>query len=419
MSTTHSSISEEWEHVEDSDTFSVVSLPWSEDDALDPARPKPTIPASRSSVDTRIVVPLEDQFDGLTLNDTTPDELDIDSVKFRLERDAAKAQTIGTANEHVEFDAMCNTIDSLVKLVAEMLSDSHFMTGEMKAECTAVASHLNHLQDIMGAYANHRELWRKFIELPVGMSNWLGTLELELLSIHYSTKGSKAQDSSSVMSETTQANSHSGSLKSLCDTMDGLMVVIQSDYQNFHMLHMPIMTAPEPDSITVQGGAPGRPASHISRGNSNLAHLRRELYTLKDQIVACLNEIRDCQHHGISSDPDQRGHMASLVLSYEKIRDVLGMMLSNHGCDWIDYSIGGGLTYPEFCRLNPDTIRSLILQLKEVTDDLFLERSKLVSCHYLDDPDGRRGMKEMVVSESSLATLHAIEEVLVSILRAR
>lgn len=223
----HSSISEEWEHVEDIDTFSVVSLPLSEDDSLDPDRPKPTIPASRGSADTRVVAQLEDQFVGLTLNDTTPDELDRDSKQSRLERDVADLQMIGTANGYIEFNAMRNTIDALVKLVTEILSDSHLLTGDMKAECTVVVSHLSHLQEIMSGYAKHQGPWRKHVELPVGMSNWLGILERKLRSIHYSTKASKSQDSSSDMSDTTQANGGSNSLKSLCDTMDGLMVIIK------------------------------------------------------------------------------------------------------------------------------------------------------------------------------------------------
>jgi hypothetical protein len=36
----------------------------------------------------------------------------------------------------------------------------------------------------------------------------------------------------------------------------------------------------------------------------------------------------------------------------------LSILLSNHGSDWIEQALGGGLTYAEFSRLNRRTIES-------------------------------------------------------------
>jgi hypothetical protein len=111
-------------------------------------------------------------------------------------------------------------------------------------------------------------------------------------------------------------------------------------------------------------------------------------------------------------------HLTALTQSYQHIKESLDLMLSNHASDWIDYSITGGLTYPEFCRLNTDTIRSLLIQLKEVTDDLFVQRSKQ-SLRYVNDPDDLLYDAKLAIPEPIIATLSTIEEVLVSILRIR
>jgi hypothetical protein len=180
---------------------------------------------------------------------------------------------------------------------------------------------------------------------------------------------------------------------------------------------MPMLGPAEKDICTPNRRGYPRPYNRTS-GNHNLAHLRRELYTLKDQIVACLGEIHYCEHRGISGSSEQRKTMAALTLNYKKTKEALERMLSNHGCDWIDYSVAGGLTYPEFCRLNTDTIRSLILQLKEVTDDLFLERCRAESVSRRNSPSGISEDEELIkINSTTMNTLQTIEELLVSILQ--
>ncbi|RYO83167.1 hypothetical protein DL766_001494 [Monosporascus sp. MC13-8B] len=85
-------------------------------------------------------------------------------------------------------------------------------------------------------------------------------------------------------------------------------------------------------------------------------------------------------------------------------------------------TLNGGLTYAEFCELNPDIVRSLSLRLKEIADNLFLESRKVQSLRDMDKPDNAEDLDEpptQAISELSLNQLYNMEEVLQSVLRLR
>ncbi|RYP54000.1 hypothetical protein DL768_001150 [Monosporascus sp. mg162] len=85
-------------------------------------------------------------------------------------------------------------------------------------------------------------------------------------------------------------------------------------------------------------------------------------------------------------------------------------------------TLNGGLTYAEFCELNPDIIRSLNLRLKEITDDLFLESRKVQSLRDMDKPDNAEDQDKtqtQAISELPLSQLYDMEEVLQSVFRLR
>jgi hypothetical protein len=53
----------------------------------------------------------------------------------------------------------------------------------------------------------------------------------------------------------------------------------------------------------------------------------------------------------------------------------LSIMLSNHGSDWIEQSLGGGLTHVEFCNLDGQTMRGYIKDFREFDETLRVWRS--------------------------------------------
>ncbi|KAI0422675.1 hypothetical protein F5X98DRAFT_324934 [Xylaria grammica] len=415
MATASASISDDWEHVEDTDSFSVISLSMSDDGSTDRPRDRPAIPALSTPPDNLDHQPHQSHrppAQSLVCPREIGEEPDESQAVERcgmdmadvVEPDTPPAQPKEGINNDTNFDSICSTTSSLIKLIPAMPTDPCHCAPDIITKTKNLGAHLCHLEDILQGYAKHRRPSNRRAELPLGLSEWLGSLKSELLSIQ------ERLDDPTTWSQAAEK------LESFSSQMDGLMSVIQSDYEDFHTLNMPVLASQGPHA-THRG--PGRYASRITSGSNGLAHLRRELYTLRDQIVACLGEIHSCLHSDTFNNRDQRKDMKDLTLSYKKTKESLELMLSNHGSDWIDYSLAGGLTYPEFCRLNPDTIRSLILQLKEVTDDLFLERTRVQSLHYGNDPDGVLQGERMLIEESSFNTLRAIEEVLVSILQLR
>ncbi|KAI1131816.1 hypothetical protein F5Y10DRAFT_232615 [Nemania abortiva] len=426
-------IPDDWEHVDNSDNFSVISLPTSEDDLIDLGQDLPAIPELSASDALESPRSHPRQSKGLTRNEPHPHDTGTD-LEERRPGDRCVTKTTGVVakegervNNNGDLDAVHELTNSLAVLVSEILANgfppgltTHISDG-IKTACATLSSHINRLQGILHGYAQHRRLGSRLAELPVGLDAWMESLKVALLRLK-DTLNSPGTDNSSLASRAYRLRSYLANLKAFSIQMDGLMAVIQIDYEEFHTLHMPMLSSPSSpeDSRTSSGRRHPRSFGHTASGNRDLVRLRRELYVLKDQIVACLGEIQSCEHHGISNGSDQRKIMTTLTLSYRKTKESLELMLSNHGGDWIDHSIAGGLTYPEFCRLNPDTIRSLILQLKEVTDDMFLERSRAQTLRYKNSPKNlSRNEGLIMISPDIINTLRTLEEVIVGILQIR
>ncbi|KAI1114491.1 hypothetical protein F5Y14DRAFT_170990 [Nemania sp. NC0429] len=439
MAATARDISEDWEHIDDGDTFSVISLPTSEDGSLDPTQEPPAIPESSSSSGDLIPASLRPQSEdsaqsqvsrlpetsrGSQASVIQPVKTCVTNMPDVVKSETTRAESRERNSKDSDFDCLAETASSLLEQIPVILSDmglkvnSRYVVGEFSANCEKIRLHLGNLVAILHGYAKHERSSGRVAVLPLGVSDWLDRLKLELLAVQSALRIPTLQGHGSVA---VSVSGYLKKLKGFSSQMDGLMAVIQSDYNDFHALHLPVVLASDDDVPSSSRAGHGHPLGHITSGNHSLAHLRRELYALKDQIAACLGEIHCYEHHGISNIRDQRKTMASLTAGYKKTKDSLEMMLSNHGGDWIDYSIAGGLTYPEFCRLNPDTIRSLILQLKEVTDDLFIERCRVQSnrCRNNTSAVAVSSVQELVFSEATMNTLRTIEEVLVSILQVR
>jgi hypothetical protein len=189
----------------------------------------------------------------------------------------------------------------------------------------------------------------------------------------------------------------------------GLIPIMQTDYDEYHTANLHLITG---DQNSTTSPIPSTHRVHGFRGNgpNGLFHLKRELYSLKDQLSECIEELLSYVEH--SPECNNRIRLQKLLGSYRVIKSSLGMILSNHASDWIEYGLAGGMTYPEFCRLNPDTISSLNLQLKDVVQNLGDNRLRLASLRYLD-ADSVLDDQTLETRKTDLDALQAIEEVLV------
>lgn len=157
------------------------------------------------------------------------------------------------------------------------------------------------------------------------------------------------------------------------------------------------------------------------QSDKDLWNLRHELYDLKDQVTTCVTELefhrQQKTDQGVTVDFSL---LTGIESSYRFIKSSLDVILSNHASDWIDNSLDGGLTYAEFCRLSPDTIRSLHLQLKDTVKNVSNELFRARSLRYMNDPDNILDQDSTVSFNNALLNeLYSMEEELVSIFRLR
>ncbi|KAI0126759.1 hypothetical protein BJ170DRAFT_417852 [Xylariales sp. AK1849] len=287
--------------------------------------------------------------------------------------------------------------------------------------CRDLQVHIRELAPIMEGYSKHWNSEKATVNLPIdpGFYEWLSGLKVELLGVQaviLESQMTQASSSSSLSASSGELAAYRTKLKEFHNQIVDFIPIMRSDYDEYHTQNMPLVTDPEP--LTPSRQRHSRRNIQADMGlNKGHDHLRRELYALKDQMSACVVSLRRFHPY----QPSYRlATFQTLMHSYETIESTLSLMLSNHASDWINYSLEGNITYPEFCRLNPDTIRSLSLQLKEVSESLNATVGLMDSLRYSNDPDDILGdSKQLELRKSDYDTLKVIKEVLTSLFQIR
>lgn len=444
------SLSDDWEEVPD-DNFSVVSLPTS-DDATDTDEPPVHLatPASPIAVVSHRLASLTIYDDAAppttaaTAESHSETEQNGKDTQYAHEKQYVKdSQYLEEAHdvprpdtpEHTELNDMLDIdIDpewlhkvttSLIKLITEILDAITFhsnadlpeSTRHIRDECDLLRRHLRSLEPILKGYSKHWDPKRATVTLPIdpGLYEWMSGLRVELLGVEALVQNqlSISASSSNKAAASDDLTKHHTSLVDFSSQIAGFMPIMQADYNEFHTANLPLVNSSRDTTAT-----PSTTQVHGFRGNgpNGLFHLKRELYALKDQLSTCLEELQKYMRH--EPPCDNKSVIEELLASYRIITNSLGMILSNHASDWIEYGLAGGMTYPEFCRLNPDTISSLNLQLKDVVRNLSEERLRLTHLRYTDSEflldDG-----QLETRASDIDALRAIEEVLIALLQVR
>ncbi|KAI1636488.1 hypothetical protein F4809DRAFT_609040 [Biscogniauxia mediterranea] len=438
MAATASSISDDWQEVE-SDAFSVVSLPTSEDGPLSASRGPTESPANSHGSESLLRLPLRPKYpdpagprpdsDSESESDNST-ERDDDVERYGMDTKDVESQH--SAEFHLN-DILDTDIDpnffyqvttSLVKLITEIVGTIDFKhgsdttpvdTGKIKIQCDTLKDRLRCLEPIFQGYSKHWKSEGSTIDIPIdpGLYEWMNGLRVELLGLQsvlqaWMTTGTST---SSQPWDSSTAKHYSDVLTDFSTQIDAFLPLLQADYDDFHTANLPVLSAysSEPTTTMKTNAAP-----HMPPGLT-LTLLRRELYALKDQISASLGEFEVPKKNAASGDTDVPAELMEVMNSYHTIKSSMDIMLSNHASDWIEYSLAGGLPYPEFCRLNTDTIRSLNLQLKELTDELNAEWNRVHSMRYLNDPDDLLQDEKPTFKKSLIDGLRTIEEVLQSL----
>ncbi|KAK3321856.1 hypothetical protein B0H66DRAFT_531219 [Apodospora peruviana] len=167
--------------------------------------------------------------------------------------------------------------------------------------------------------------------------------------------------------------------------MSDFLPIMRVDFNEFQTEKMNIPIAPpaaDLDSPTGRSAPidipqPGSNSSAVGMlgTGQQLAHqipsnqvwrLRHELYHMKDviqQVVVRLNNAT-----GLSSSAAALASDISKM--YSKLFDTISVALSNHGSDWIDSGLSGGLTYAEFLGLDTECIRDFAAQLESTLQSM-------------------------------------------------
>ncbi|KAK8059016.1 hypothetical protein PG994_009464 [Apiospora phragmitis] len=431
------SIADDWQDITNAttdDTFSFVSLSISEDsqDEDDGASKSKTLSLSPRNADAT-KDPTKSSPTWTSDEESEGEEDleclgDVDNAEGKTKSAAMPESTwSSTASMNQILDADWNppyllkVTTSLGKLIGEIMSAISFHgnfsplegTKELRSECGRVRDALKTLEPIVEGYSKHWDT-HQTSDLPLdpGLYEWMSNLRIELLGLQRLLQRhiGEAHSASSADDASWGISKYKSSLVESNAAISGFIPILQADYDEFHAanLHM----AP-----TNGSPAAGQYETHWGPGNdASVSRLRRELYDLKDEIDSSQSEFSALvQRQAAAVDLET---LQSLARSYALIKAGLGTMLSNHASEWLDYSMAGGITYHEFCQLNPDTIRSLILQLRDVRNSLDSERRSLMA-RYMYDPDLILDGPYVEDKERDVQTLIAIQDTLCSLLRIK
>jgi hypothetical protein len=158
-----------------------------------------------------------------------------------------------------------------------------------------------------------------------------------------------------------------------------------------------------------------QPAAHISgrniylpsRPTNPISSLRTELYNLNDEIELAIKSLSYFSQYLTHS----AGKLAAdIAEQYRGVLKTTSTMLSNHGSEWIDHGLSGGLTYAEFAQLDAECIRDFATQLDKVLISLEAVKRRLGVDSGLTEIDLH--CEAMLAGDSALDQLEVLVQVL-------
>ncbi|KAI0473999.1 hypothetical protein GGR56DRAFT_649948 [Xylariaceae sp. FL0804] len=421
-------IPDDWEEVDD-DSFSVVSLPTSEDGLVDkirlPLRPKTPEPSRspRSREETA-----EDNAEDFGVN--------LPAVRSGNEGGTGRNKPSRSArlDQHLDeipkvkftpdiFHRVFVYIIPFVKGIsvildtgipvildtgveARILGDWAKCTSagadRLKAECKRLTRQLQVLEPIVLGYTRN---WRLDAAIPFpldpGLSEWASSLEVELHALQSQLVNHLNKKTASVTNISQISEHHSPVLANFTGQLEALNIVLRADYYQYFAADA---------LVSLDSPSPCHDLPELEKNWREKA-----VYDLKDQICDCLRELEAHEESVLSINSDETRAISELVGSYRNIKSSLDLILRNLASDWVDYGLEGVLTYAEFCRINPELVRSLNLDLKAVVDDLSLERGRLLSLRYSNDPDDILEGETLCVKRTDIDKLRSIGDFIISV----
>jgi hypothetical protein len=99
---------------------------------------------------------------------------------------------------------------------------------------------------------------------------------------------------------------------------------------------------------------------------------------LKDEIERASGIIADCKVTNVFNIKSEKA-ISKIQDKQSCTSKALSILLSNHGGDWIDQTVAGGLSFAEFSSLDIGTIRAFEREFRKCGDEL--ERQRLAKSY--------------------------------------
>ncbi|KAM7221266.1 hypothetical protein V8F06_003441 [Rhypophila decipiens] len=407
------SLSDDWEDVAD-DNLSVISFSSADPDA-DAASVK-----SNSDQDATHTEPRTTQDEGLIQppNPTTEPQPHISDPPKETVDDGCKDDPAPATSDAEQCNSVDNQLDELSQLFQGPSIDSEVdplslhrtleslrdilqhTTQELEetvtglpgtarskslAACNLLSSQVAVLLPIALGYAKAWSGMPQDLDLDPNLHTWLTAVRAKVLNLQAEVRAISRSSLGSSLNLVAIWNA----LLDYQRKMEDFLPIIQVDFNEFQTRHMniPIATSLPTDRVTEPGtrggtidrsepidipqpsGSSSSPtySAEFAGGPSNqLWLLRHELYRLKDLLQQTMESLS--YKRGLS---DSGAALAADILStYKRLHTTLGTALSNHGSDWIDSGLAGGLTYPEFLGLDAECIRDFAGELRDMMQDI-------------------------------------------------
>lgn len=471
------SISEGWEEVSDDD-FSVISAPGTDDEAealshseagiSKPTRrpsphPKTTapIPISRppaldgaavecppaisNPTGLPSVAPLDhpflptDRTSGKTdkNNDTSETRGEDDpsnpfnAEEYQYESDDAVEELL---DSHPDPDPafFLRVLRSLSEIITETNQSSKELmpfsglSHRVSSVCGLLSMQVDELIPIVSNYSRLWSVASRDIPLDPNLHGWMSGVRVKLLGLQAEMQRHARAEVPAA--DTVALQEYHAALSEYQSQMQDFLPIMQVDYNEFQTQQMNFPTlqggagastaASRTSSSTASTSAMPIPIRNAQprqpcrpTASSDMWVLRQELYRLKDEMQRTIELLSDC----VSALPSSGAGLASDVIqSYGALFNTVTLILSNHGSDWIEHGLSGGLTYAEFTQLDIVSVRDFRARLAQIWEALAVEH--LRGCGSWSAQMVENHRRHMLMDEGQLDRLETLAEVLTATL---
>lgn len=330
-------------------------------------------------------IPAEDPFK----DPTTPEhETEHDGAEQYHSFEDPADEYLGDSSANVDINPirLQKTLQSLRDILddtAHSLSVLPALANTVREESLGICSLLSRqVAELIPIASGYAKVWVKSsreIPLDTNLHGWISGVRVKVLGLQAEVRSISRQNSSDLpIYHFPDLLSIWYDLEDYEKKMTDFLPIIQVDFDEFQTRKMSIPIASSVDTGPAQPAIPIRrsdpidipqpstpsypsPPPVVPLGpSSHVWFLRHELYRLKDVIQQTIKRLSNTS--GLSKSAAVLA--ADISAMYIKLFDTLGFALSNHGSDWIDSGLSGGLTFAEFLDLDTESIRDFAAQLE-------------------------------------------------------